>query len=613
MQDTVKRKIELEKKQLSLKNMYFNRYLIVRYLTAFFFFMNMQWMILLLSAKSLGSSLPMILILAILPAVGEQVKLYRKHQTNVPWTKWYFLFQSVFNLLVIPVLFTSGFTFLYPFMANNNGGQLFVFILVVSGIFASAFIQYRLKKISLNQDQQYIRIKQYEKALYFVQKYLMGPMGKIAQLKIVRAVMAAGMASIPFTIVGSMFLVLNILPLPFPFLEGFFNATFFKVSDLYMIVNTMTMGILSIYFAIVFAYELTSIERDEQKLNVNPLTGALLSVFAFFMCIPELIMTDGKISLIASINETETVVNGIRMGSFVERLGTSGIFTAIIMSIIAVELYCMCVKRNWVIKMPDVVPPGVSRSFTALIPTFVIAFVVMIINGLLVALGTDIFKMIAIPFGFVTQLTNTWLGVMVIYFLIHALWIVGIHGANIITSFLTPIVLANMAANAQGANYPLAGEFNNSYVTVGGSGATLGLIIFIAFLAKSDQLKVLGKASLVPGLFNINEPIIFGMPIVYNPYLAVPFFLAPMASATLAYFAIRLEIVKPMLAQMPWPSPVGIGAFVGSGGDWKAAVLAVICAIIAFIIWFPFIKFYDNKLLNEEREKAAELASEKLK
>lgn len=185
----------------------------------------------------------------------------------------------------------------------------------------------------------------------FLQKYLMGPMGKIAQLKIVRAVMAAGMASIPFTIVGSMFLVLNILPLPFPFLEGFFNATFFKVSDLYMIVNTMTMGILSIYFAIVFAYELTSIERDEQKLNVNPLTGALLSVFAFFMCIPELIMTDGKISLIASINETETVVNGIRMGSFVERLGTSGIFTAIIMSIIAVELYCMCVKRNWVIKM----------------------------------------------------------------------------------------------------------------------------------------------------------------------------------------------------------------------------------------------------------------------
>lgn len=442
----------------------------------------------------------------------------------------------------------------------------------------------------------------------FLQKYLMGPMSKVAQLKVVRAVMAAGMASIPFTIVGSMFLVLNILPLPFPFLEGFFNATFFKISDLYMIVNTMTMGILSIYFAIVFAYELTSIERDEQEVAVNPLTGALLAVFAFFMCIPELVMSDGKISLISNITDSETLVNGIRMGGFVERLGTSGIFTGIIMSYIAVELYVLCVKRKWVIKMPDVVPPGVSRSFTALIPTFLIAFVVMIINGTLVALGTDIFKIISIPFGFVTNLTNTWLGVMVIYFLIHALWIVGIHGANIISSFLTPIVLANMAANANGASIPLAGEFNNSYVTVGGSGATLGLIIFIAFLAKSDQLKVLGKASLVPGIFNINEPIIFGMPIVYNPYLAVPFFLAPMASASLAYFAIKLEIVKPMLAQMPWPSPVGVGAFIGSGGDWKAAVLAVLCAILAFFIWLPFIRFYDNKLLREEQEKAAEMA-----
>ena len=139
----------------------------------------------------------------------------------------------------------------------------------------------------------------------FLQKYLMGPMGKIAQFKIVRAVMAAGMASIPFTIVGSMFLVLNILPLPFPFLEGFFNSTFFKVSDLYMIVNTMTMGILSIYFAIVFAYELTSIEKEEQGLNVNPLTGALLSVFAFFMCIPEMGLSDGKVRLLASVTDTE--------------------------------------------------------------------------------------------------------------------------------------------------------------------------------------------------------------------------------------------------------------------------------------------------------------------
>lgn len=433
----------------------------------------------------------------------------------------------------------------------------------------------------------------------FLQNYLSGPAEKIAQYKIVRAVMAAGVATLPFIIVGSMFLVLNSLPQQLPFLEKIFAATFFKISDLYMVIYTMTIGALAVYFTAAFAYELTSLEKD-QDLDVHPLTGALLSVLAFFMCIPELIVENGKISLISSINETETVVNGIRMGAFVGRLGTSGIFTGIVVAIIAVKLYCFCVKHHLVIKIPDSIPPGVSQSFTSLIPTAVIVFAITLINGTLIVLGTDLFKILYLPFGFVTYLTNTWFGLMVIYFFIHALWIVGIHGANIITSFIAPVVLANMAENAAGASYPLAGEFNNSYVTIGGSGATLGLVLFIAFFAKSNQLKLVGKASLIPGLFNINEPIIFGLPIAYNPYLAVPFFLAPMASASLAYFAIRFGFVQPMIAQMPWPSPIGIAALIGSGGDWKAAVLAILCAVLAFFIWFPFIKFYDNKLLGEE-------------
>ncbi|EPI00440.1 cellobiose phosphotransferase system IIC component [Enterococcus faecalis 13-SD-W-01] len=428
----------------------------------------------------------------------------------------------------------------------------------------------------------------------FLQNYLSGPAEKIAQYKIVRAVMAAGVATLPFTVVGSMFLVLDNLPTHLPFLEGLF-----KISDLYRIIYTMTLGILAVYFTAAFAYELTSIEK-EQDLDVNPLTGALLSVLAFFMCVPELIVENGRISLVSSINETETVINGIRMGAFAERLGTLGIFTGIVVAVLAVKLYCFCVKHHLVIKMPASVPPGVSQSFSSLIPTVVIVFAITLINGSLIILGTDIFNILYLPFSLVIYLTNTWMGLIVIYFFIHALWIVGIHGANIITSFLAPVVLANMAENATGASYPLAGEFNNSYVTIGGSGATLGLVLFIAFFAKSKQLKVLGKAALIPGLFNINEPIIFGMPIVYNPYLAFPFFLAPMASASLAYFAIRFGFVQPMIAQLPWPSPVGIAALIGSGGDWKAAVLAILCALLAFVIWFPFITFYDNKLLKEE-------------
>ena len=440
------------------------------------------------------------------------------------------------------------------------------------------------------------------KVFAFLEKYLMGPMGKIASFRIVRAIMAAGMACIPFTIVGSMFLVLNVIPQTFTFLEGFWNSTFLKIGDLYMLANKATMGILALYFCLVIGYEYTKIYAEEEDLDVNPLNGALLSMFAYFMAIPQLVMDDGKMVLVNIMKKDVNIFNGWEMsGDGVSRLGTTGIFTAIIMSIIAVQLYRLCVKRQWIIKMPEAVPEGVSRSFTALIPAFLVAFVILAFTGILVAFDTDIFKIIAVPFGFVVNLTSSWIGILVIYFLIHALWIVGIHGANIISAFITPIVLSNMQLNIEGANIPFAGEFQNSFVVMGGSGATVGLCVFIAFLAKSEQLRVLGKASLAPGLFNINEPLVFGLPIVYNPFLAIPFFLAPMVSASIGYWTIKLELVKPIIAQVPWPSPIGFGAFIGTAGSLMAVLVSLICGFVAFLIWFPFIKIYDKKLVEQEK------------
>ena len=435
-----------------------------------------------------------------------------------------------------------------------------------------------------------------------LQKYLMTPMAKISQFKIVRAVMAAGMASVPFCIVGSMFLVFNTLPMTFTGLETVFENTVFKVSDLYMIANTATMGILALYFNIVVGYELTKIEEEETGLKVNALNGAMLSVFAFIMTLPELVMQNGAMVLLS--DQSELVFNGLRLKPFVYRLGTSGIFIAIVMAIIATQLYFLCVRRNWVVKMPETVPLGVSRSFTALIPTFVIAFTILILNGILVYFGTDIFDIIGVPFTFVTNLTKSWLGIMVILFLIHALWVVGIHGASIIGAFITPIMLSNMNENVGGAHIPFAGEFNNSLVILGGSGSTLLMTFFIAFCAKSSQLKILGRASAVPAIFNINEPIIFGMPIVYNPYLALPFLLAPMACGTLGYFAISSGFMNPIIALIPWPSPMGLGAFIGTGGDYRAMFVAILSAILALVIYLPFVKMYDNKLYKEEQVKS---------
>ena len=437
------------------------------------------------------------------------------------------------------------------------------------------------------------------KLFEFLEKYLMGPMGKVSTWRPVRAIVAAGMASIPFTIVGSAFLVLSVIPQAFnlQFIVDLWANSFDKIQALYLLAYKCTMGILSLYFAIVIGYEYTKIYVEEEGLNLNPLNGGLLAVFAYFLTIPELTYSKGVIS---AVTGKATIGGWTVGGDSLTRLSTSGMFTAILMSILAVQLYRLCVKKNWVIKMPEAVPEGVARSFTALIPGFVIAFAVLFINGIFILFGTDIYKVIAIPFAFVSHITNTWLGIVVIYLLVHALWIVGIHGANIVMGLVNPILLANMAQNVDGKFIAYAGEFTNSYVTIGGSGATLLLCFYIAFRAKSDQLRMLGKAAMGPAIFNINEPLIFGLPIVYNPILTIPFILAPIVSASIGYWSVQLGLAGKAIAQTPWPTPIGIGAYVGSGGNIGAFVVALICALAAFVIWYPFIKMYDTKLYKEE-------------
>lgn len=436
----------------------------------------------------------------------------------------------------------------------------------------------------------------------FLEKYLMGPMAKVSAWRPVRAIVAAGRASIPFTIVGSMFLVLSVIPQAFPvsFIETIWENSIDKLSPLYLQAYNCTMGILSLYFAIVIGYEYTKIFVDEEDLNVDPVYGALLSVFAFFLTIPELVISNNTFDY---LNVDGATINGWTIGgNSLDRLSTSGMFTAVSMSILAVQLYKTCIR--WAVKMPDAVPEGVSRSFSALISAAVVAIVVLIINGVFVALGTDIYNVVAIPFGFVKNIANSWIGIVVIYLLVHALWIVGIHGANIVMGLVTPILLANMAENANGAQIAYAGEFTSSYVTMGGSGAMLLACVWLAFAARSSQLKMLGRAAMGPAIFNINEPLIFGLPVVYNPILALPFMIAPIVAATIGYWSIKLGFAAVSIMQTPWQTPIGLGAYVGSGGSIGALITALLCAVASFIIWYPFLKMYDNQLLKEESAEA---------
>ena len=456
----------------------------------------------------------------------------------------------------------------------------------------------------------------------WIEKNLMGPMQKFASYKMVRAIQAAGMSSIAFTIVGSAFLIIAILPQVFPFLTGIYAVSLDHITNLYSIANSASMSILSIYFLIGISFEYTRIWADEEDVDIKPLNGVLLTIFMYFMMMPQLDIVDG--TFVMAESDADAVNAALEAGSLsglkvagwdisasgIGRMGSSGIFQAIIIAWLAVTIYKTCVQKNIVIKLPDVVPDGVARSFTSLVPATFIALVSMVLQGVLNMTGYDFYEILSVPFGFVTNLVGSLGGVIVIELLIHLLWLVGIHGASIIGAFSDPIALINFAQNVdEGAKNVFAGQFQNAFVIIGGSGATFGLTMCMFFLAKSEQLKAIGRAEIAPAFFNINEPILFGLPIVYNPNMAIPFFLAPMATACIAYLAISAGIVTPIIANAPWCTPIGVCAFL-STMDWKSIILAFLCAAVATAIYFPFFKRYDAELYAEEQEIAAAEAAE---
>ena len=429
--------------------------------------------------------------------------------------------------------------------------------------------------------------------------------GKFAATRFVRAIMDAGYSVISFSIVGAFFLILTVLPqvIRVDGFISFYANTIGRFTDLFQSVYNATMGIIALVFSGTFAFSYTKIYRDEEQINLVPMNGLMMFLMGFFITVAQLVWKDGRMQFLQSITKTKMVVGGYQASTAgIYRIGAVGIFVGLVIAWLTVQIYRYTVKHNWQIKMPDSVPAGVANSFSALIPAFCVAVVVAAINGALVLAGTDMFNLLFIPFSFISNIADTWWGFLIIVFLIHFLWWFGIHGATIISSFTTPIVLANMADNAQrGGQHFFAGDPTNSFITIGGSGAMLGVAIWLVLRARSTQLKELGKVEIVPAIFNINEPLIFGLPIVYNINLMIPFICAPLASGIVAYLAITSHLVPVIRVQQPWPTPIGLGGFIATT-SWQGGVLSIVCAIVAFLVWYPFIKHYDNVLLKQEKE-----------
>lgn len=346
----------------------------------------------------------------------------------------------------------------------------------------------------------------------------------------------------------------------------------------------LTFGIMAIMVAFGTAYSLaTRWDLDET------MTGIISMISFLITCFPAADITK------------------VTFGDVLNYLGGQGLFVAIIVGIISAIVVKFFTQKGLVIKMPDSVPPYVVRSFMAVVPMIFMIVASWLVewivwskfNITLPQLVIDIFKPLV-------SASNSYPAALGEIILMMLLWSLGIHGMNIVSSIAYPFWMSQLAANAQAA---AAGQSMSGIVTepffhmfthIGGSGITWPLVIMF-LLSASTQLKAIGKASLVPAIFNINEPLIFGAPIVLNPILMIPFILAPAVVVTINYIAFTTNIVAKPLLQLPFTVPVFIGGFISSGGDWKAAVLQLINLLVAALIYYPFFKMYEKQLLKNER------------
>jgi PTS system cellobiose-specific IIC component len=280
------------------------------------------------------------------------------------------------------------------------------------------------------------------------------------------------------------------------------------------------------------------------------------------------------------------------------RLGAGGIFAGLLLAVATVELTRFFVKRNWTIRLPGSAPDIVVRSFVALIP----AFAMITLTFLLVhVLGIDLVRLLetlAAPF---VHATGRLPAVLAVVGIDSGLWLLGVHASAALATlrpFWETMLLQNMDAAARGESllpHIASQPFYLWFVWQGGSGATLPLALHLLF-ARSGQLKGVGRVGILPALFNINEPVLFGAPVVLNPRLALPFFLAPLVSAVTAYAAFSQNLVTRPYLEMPWTLPAPVGAFLSTGGDWRAAALAVFNLGIGILIYWPFFRRYDREL-----------------
>ncbi len=428
------------------------------------------------------------------------------------------------------------------------------------------------------------------KVIGFLEEKLVPVAVWIEKNKYINGIRRAFIMLMPLLMIGSIFLMIQAFPLP-----AYQNAMGRLLGEnwktIFDIPVTATFSMIAVYVSFLVAQQLA------KQFELDSIAVGLLSLASFLILTPLEKTTD--------FGEVLTF----------QWLGSKGMFIAMLIGLGTVIIFRFFVTRNIVVKMPEGVPPEVIRSFEALIPGAVILTVALLLRIFMgqTAYGTIhdfIYTVLAVP---LKALGTSYIGSLLTVFAISILWSVGINSGSMVNGIIRPFWLENQVENiaAVQAGQPLPHVITEQFfdmIWMGGVGATLSLLIAMLIFARSKQIRAVAKIGTVPGIFNINEPVLFGIPIILNPIMLIPFNIIPLVFVTTQYIAMTIGLVsRPLGVAFPWPTPAIISGFL-TVGDISGAVMQIVNLIIGALIYLPFLKIIDKAAKQEEDNEMTEEA-----
>lgn len=406
---------------------------------------------------------------------------------------------------------------------------------------------------------------------------------KISNNSYLRAIRDGFISLIPVILFSSFFLLVAYVPNAFNFHWGE------EIESILMKAYNGSMGILGILMAATVTKSLTeNFNTKLPKTNQINSTSTMIAAFIAFLIVG---------------------VDSLEGGFASDYMGTKGLMTAFIVGFIVPNIYRFCVSKNLTVKMPEEVPGNISQTFKDLIPiTLSTVFFWGFDLGFRNLVGSGFSEKLIELFQPIFSAADGYFGLALIFGAMAFFWFVGIHGPSIVEPAVAAIYITNVEMNFQlyqsGEHAPkiLSQGLQYFVATLRGTGATLVITLMFAFLAKSKQLKTMGRASAIPVLFGVNEPMLFGAPIVLNPIFFIPFILAPILNVWIFKFFVEVLDMNGFIYNLPWTTPGPVGLILGTGFAGLSIVLMIVLLTVDFAIYYPFFKAYDNELLVKEKE-----------